>query len=300
MDIIAIVFALVAAAAAVAVVTSIMSSKFPEFTTREKKRKEAAAAPKRDLKEDVLKVGNRLSRILPSTAEDAAEDRDRLAQAGLRMPQETWRGVQILAAAAVGAGGTVLFGLSSSMDVWLKIVLAAASFVGGWWLPNLFLWALTSTRRETIEKELPSTLELLCLSVRAGYSLERGIKLVSTASDGELAKEFRQVDADINLLGMDLARALKRMQGRCGVPAVNSFVGAVIQAQQQGTNITRILTSQAKLARDAQYTRTMEKVKALANKMTPVVILVFIPMIILIVLLPAGVDILSQLSSMSS
>lgn len=293
-----IVVGLLTAAAAVALVTMFVNGKFPEFTQREKSRKEDAAERRDETKKKVLGFGTRLAQLLPSRAEDAEVDKDKLAQAGLKMPQETWRGVQILAAAGVGAVGFLIFGLSDSTELPMKALCIAGCVVGGWWLPNLFLYAMRSTRQEEIEKQVPSTLELLCLSVRAGYSLERGIKLVGQEGKGELAQEFRQVDADVNLLGMDLRRALERMSARCGTPLVKSFSNAIIQAQEQGTSVVRILQSQAVMARDAQYTKTMKKVKALANKMTPVVILVFIPLLCAIVLIPSAVQIVGQLGDM--
>ena len=139
-------------------------------------------------------------------------------------------------------------------------------------------------------------LELLALSVKAGYPLSHGIKLVGKVGTGELAKEFRTVDADVNLLGMDIDRALDRMKSRCGSDSVAAFCSAVIQAQRQGTSVTRILGAQAKLARNEQYAKTMQKINSLSNKMTPIVILVFIPLVVAIVLVPSIVQIIGQLA----
>ncbi len=293
-----IVIAVVAAAIAGVICLALIGKQFPEISRREKSRE--AAAKQRDgqgLKETIQSAGNRLSKILPAKAEDEAEYRDKLATAGLAMQPETWNGIRILSAIVVGAIFTVVVIVSTETAIPLKVLGVLAAIVAGWFVPQVFLWAIANGRREELEKELPSMLELLALSVKAGYPLSHGIKLVGKVGKGELAKEFRTVDADINLLGMDTARALERMNARCGSETVAAFCSAVVQAQKQGTSVTRILGSQAKLARNEQYARTMQKINALANKMTPIVILVFIPLIVLIVLVPSFVNIIGQLGS---
>lgn len=297
MDITTILVALVAAVVAGALANAAVMHAFPELTRRERGRRDAAASRRRR-REQATRLAGRLAGLLPAKAEDAAVDRDRLAQAGLRIPEETWRGVQLASAVGLGALGSALFVLSPATDLPQKVLLAVASFAAGWFLPQAFLWARANDRREAIEREVPAALDLLCLAVRAGYSLERGIKLVGREGKGEIAREFRQVDADVNLLGMDLSRALRRMSARCGAPSVTAFCAAITQAQAQGTSVTRVLTSQARMARDAQYTATMKKVNSRANKMTPVVILVFIPMICAIVLVPTIVNLVSQFTGM--
>lgn len=298
MDIAPMLAATAAAVCAAALANALVMRAFPEITRRERDRHEAAEEHGRRRRERAKRLAGRLAGLLPAKAEDAAMDRDRLAQAGLRVPEETWRGIRLASAVVVGAAGSALFVLSPDTDLAQKVVLAAASFAAGWFLPQLLLWARANERREAIEREVPAALELLCLAVRAGYSLERGIKLVGREGTGEIAREFRQVDADVNLLGMDLPRALRRMAGRCGTPGVTAFCAAITQAQAQGTSVTRVLASQARLARDAQYTATMKKVNSRANMMTPVVILVFIPMMCAIVIVPAALDLIGQLSGM--
>lgn len=286
-------FAVLAGVAA----TAIIGSKFPEFSKRSKER--ASAAKKQDdggLMKSLADAGNKLSSILPAKAEDEAEYRDKLAQAGLKMAPETWHGIQILSVLVIGGLLSALFIFSSDIDLPFKVLLVAASFVAGWFVPSILLWAMTSQRSEEIDKELPSMLELLALSVKAGYPLSHGIKLVGKVGTGELAKEFRTVDADVNLLGMDIDRALDRMKSRCGSDSVAAFCSAVIQAQRQGTSVTRILGAQAKLARNEQYAKTMQKINSLSNKMTPIVILVFIPLVVAIVLVPSIVQIIGQLA----
>lgn len=287
---------MVVATAVGTLAVSFIGKRFPEFSKRNKER-ELAAKKNDSFQDSLVDVGNKLSRFLPAKAEDEHEYRDKLAQAGLRYSPETWNGIRLLVCAVVGCLGLLLFVPSDSIDPVFKLLLSVGSFVAGWYLPSLFLWALAGNRREEIDKELPSTLELLALSVKAGYPLSHGIKLVGQVGEGELAKEFRTVDADVNLLGMDIDKALDRMQKRCGTESVSAFCAAVIQAQRQGTSITRILGSQAKMARDAQYARTMEKINSLANKMTPIVILVFVPLIVVVVLVPSFVNIIGQLGS---
>lgn len=290
---VAIFFAVLAGSIAFATI----DSKFPEFSKRSKERISAANAKEKDsFLKTISKAGNRLSKLLPVKAEDEAAYLDKLARAGLKLAPQTWHGIQMLSSIAIGSVFSLLLVFSSDLDLPFKVLTAAALFAAGWLFPSIILWALAKQRSEDIDKELPSMLELLALSVKAGYPLAHGIKLVGKVGTGELANEFRTVDADINLLGMDIERALSRMKSRCGSDAVSAFCSAVIQSQQQGTSITRILGSQAKLARNEQYARTMEKIKALSNKMTPIVILVFMPIVLVIILVPSVLQMAQQLS----
>lgn len=288
--------ALVAAIAVGTIAFAVIGRMFPELSSREKERSRAAAQGEGGLQDKLVEVSNRLSRFLPAKAEDAIEYKDKIAQAGLKMAPETWHGIQLLSCAVVGILLGVLFLSAEGLDLAFKVLFVVAGFVFGWFMPGIFLWAKTNERREKIEKELPNTLELLTLSVRAGYPLTHGIKLVGQTETGELAKEFRTVDADVNLLGMDISLALERMQARCASDLVAGFCAAVIQAQRQGTSIARILDSQAKLARDTQYTRTMRKISTLSSKMSFIIIFAFLPPLFAILVVPGLVNTVSNLS----
>ncbi|MGN0073312.1 MAG: type II secretion system F family protein [Coriobacteriales bacterium] len=198
------------------------------------------------------------------------------------MELNTWRGLQIasFAAGTLLAAATLLQGLSAghAFSAVISLCLGAAA-------PTLLLHSLTRDRKTHIRKSMASNLELLSITVRSGYPLERGLKLVANSSSGPLSEEFKQVDADINLLGMSMERSLGRMAQRCDVPEVSTFCSALIQASRQGTSITRVLDSQARLARSEHYAALQEKVNKLPAKLV-VPIFGIMALIIVIALVP--------------
>lgn len=284
---------------AATIALAVTNRAFPEFSRRERERRAAAERGRRERRrassgKGLLGAAGALERILPVKADDAAEYRDELARAGLRMAPETWHGVQLLSTVAVGGGGTAL-ALAAAPDAATAAALAALSWAAGWFGPKMILKGLAGSRTEEIEAELPSALEILALSVKAGYTLPNAVKLVGRTAEGELAEEFAKVDSDINMLGMDPSRALRRMSARCGSGAVGAFTAAVSAAEKQGTGIARILGSQAKIARDERFSEIMKRINSLSNRMTPIIILVFIPILIAIVVVPGAVNVVAQL-----
>ena len=220
------------------------------------------------------------------SSEDASKIRGKLTRAGLRITPGTWRGVQISAAAA-----GVLLGLAmllQGIDT-AHVLFGAGVTALGACGPNLILSSLARDRQREIASSMAPTLELLSITVRSGYPLERGLRLIATTTDGPLAAEFKQVDTDMNLLGMSLERALKRMGDRCRVPEVSSFTSALIQASQQGTSVSRVLDSQAKLARNAHYAALQERVNKLPAKLV-VPIFGIMMLVIVIALVPPVYD----------
>lgn len=248
-----------------------------EITGRQVVGKKQAISQAR-LVQSVDKLGQ-LSSIKPLDAENL---RGKLAQAGLHIEVSTWRGIQIASACA----GT-LFGVAMLLQQLdgphLLFCLLAASL--GCLGPELLIASLARDRRRQIEASMASTLELLSITVRSGYPLERSLRLVSTTISGPLSDEFRQVDADVNLLGMSMERALGRMGDRCQTPAVSSFCSALAQATQQGTSISRVLDAQAKLSRSEHYATLQEQVNKLPAKLVAPIFGIMM-LIIVIALVP--------------
>lgn len=238
------------------------------------------------LREHLLDSLGSLGEAVGVSSADADKARGKLAQAGLRITPNTWKGIQVSAAAA-----GLLLGIAMPLQgidaahVLFGAGVAMLGFLG----PSLILASLTRDRQRKIASSMASTLELLSITVRSGYPLERGLRLIATTTEGPLASEFKQVDADMNLLGMSLERALKRMGDRCPIPEVSSFTSALIQASQQGTSVSRVLDSQARLARNAHYAVLQERVNKLPAKLV-VPIFGIMMLIIVIALVPPIYD----------
>lgn len=224
----------------------------------------------------------RLGRLSPAKALDVEDMRAKLTRAGLHIEAATWRGVQI-ACAGIGVllGAAMLMQRLDGLHLFFCVLIALLGSLG----PSLVVSSLTRDRQRKIESSMASTLELLSITVRSGYPLERSLRLVSTTTSGPLSEEFKQVDTDVNLLGMSLPHALRRMSDRCQTPSVSSFCSALSQASQQGTSISRVLDAQAKMARNEHYTTLQEQVNKLPAKLVAPIFAIM-ALVIVIALVP--------------
>lgn len=237
----------------------------------------------RTLPEHFLFAADKMSNIAPLRAKNYPKLNKQLTRAGLSsIKPSIWRGFQIISVLVFGLIG-LFVGLAT------KEPLLIGSLIGtlfGAVLPHLALKHLVKERQRRIEAEVANILEELSIAVKSGYSVERGIRLIGTEMTGALADEFKRADTDINSLGMDFTRAMKSLAQRCGCAAVDSFCAALIQARTQGTSISRVLESQAKLARQERATQQMEEVNKLPGKLVAPVFGIMMLIIVLCLVPP--------------
>ena len=274
---------IIAIAAACAVgVHSLLLARFPEVATGKVAGSSSRNARRRQTTAGIIGAADRISDLRPLKGTEADDYRIRLARAGLSMEPTAWRGLEILMLVVCVALGVALgFNIGGSGG----IILAAVCIAIGFALPRFLLWSCARDRRRNIESNIASTLELLSVTVKSGYPIERGIRLIGQNTEGPLAEEFRRTDNDINLAGMSVERALKAMAERCGCPAVTAFCTALVQALQQGTSVSRVLDSQARIARNEHYARLKEQINKLPAKLVAPIFGIMM-LIIVIALVP--------------
>jgi tight adherence protein C len=156
----------------------------------------------------------------------------------------------------------------------------------GYLLPGIWLGQEIKKRKKAIVKALPDALDLLCICVEAGLSFDQAMQRLTEKWDDALAREFKKVLSDTRL-GRARRDALKDMVARCGVDDVQTFIGAVIQAEQLGVSIGRILRIQSDQMRVRRRQRAEEEAQKAPIKMLfPMVFLIF-PSLFVVILGPA-------------
>jgi tight adherence protein C len=156
----------------------------------------------------------------------------------------------------------------------------------GYLLPGIWLGQQIKKRRKNIVKALPDALDLLTISVEAGLAFDSALQRVSEKWDNELSKEFKRVLTDTRL-GRARRDALKEMAARTGVDDVVTFTAAIIQAEQLGVSIGKILRIQADQMRVRRRQRAEEAAQKAPIKMLfPMVFLIF-PALFVVILGPA-------------
>ena len=153
-------------------------------------------------------------------------------------------------------------------------------------LGKFYLISRINNRQATIQKELPDVLDLLTVSIDAGLGFDAALLRVVEKSAGELSKELRKTLQEIQM-GKARREALKDLGERTGVDDLLTFVGSMIQADQLGVSISKVIRTQAEQVRLKRRQRIEEKaMKAPIKMLIPLVIFIF-PSIFIILLGPA-------------
>jgi len=202
-------------------------------------------------------------------------------------------GFRFLAALLLGGLGIVVLILAKSMALPRRIVLTGIMAVGGYYLPSLWLRSKTSNRQREIARSLPDALDLLTICVEAGLGFDGAIARVAEKWDDELSREFRRVLQEIQL-GKLRREALRGMANRIEVPEVSTFVAAIVQAEELGVSIAKVLRIQADEMRRRRRQRAEELARQAPIKMLPAIAFLIFPAIFVVLLGPAVLRIMTM------
>jgi tight adherence protein C len=177
--------------------------------------------------------------------------------------------------AALVLGGLLFFLMTIGGDPGYAFIFGAVGLAFGWFGPELLLRSKTQTRQKQIQRSLPDALDLLVISVEAGLGFDAAIQRLVEKREDALATEFARVLAEMRV-GRSRRDALKDMVLRTQVPDLNNFVGAILQAEQLGVSVTKVLTVQAEQMRVVRRQRAEEKAAQLQLKLIfPLAIFIF-------------------------
>ena len=198
------------------------------------------------------------------------------------------------AAAAVILGGLIGVLMFVTKAAWTqRILYPVLATALGFFLPVLWLSSQITRRKNSIIKALPDALDLLTVCVEAGLGFDAAMQKVTEKWKDDLALAFGRVLQEIRL-GKLRREALRDMADRMDVTDVTSFVAAIIQADQLGVSIAKVLRIQSDQMRVRRRQRAEEKAHQAPIKMLfPMVFLIF-PSIYLVLLGPAVLSVLKS------
>jgi tight adherence protein C len=174
----------------------------------------------------------------------------------------------------------------TTMEFTQALMYTALGAMVGFLLPGIWLGQEIKKRKTNIVKALPDALDLLTIAVEAGLAFDSGIQRVADKWDNELSKEFRRVLQDMRL-GRTRRDSLKDLAVRTGVEDVQTFTAAIIQADQLGVSMSKILRIQSDQMRIRRRQRAEELAQKAPIKMLfPMVFLIF-PALFVVILGPA-------------
>jgi tight adherence protein C len=167
----------------------------------------------------------------------------------------------------------------------------------GFFLPDYWLTRLIRKRRHAIVLSVPDTLDLLTISVRAGLGFDAALAKVVEKTTGPLADEFQRVLSEVRV-GRVRRDSLRDLAARADVPALSNFIGAIIQAEQLGVAIAKVLQIQSEQLRIERRQRAEEMAaKAPIKMLFPLVGCIF-PSMYIVILGPAIITIMMTLGEM--
>ena len=116
-------------------------------------------------------------------------------------------------------------------------------------LPVSWLAIKRKKRLDQFGNQLPSALELLSRSLRAGHSLNAGFGLIASETEDPLAREFGRAFEEQNF-GIPLDEAIENMARRVPNMDLRFFATAVILQRQTGGDLAEILDKISGLIRE--------------------------------------------------
>jgi len=175
------------------------------------------------------------------------------------------------------------------------VVLASMVGVGGYLFPDLWLRQKVQGRQKEIRLSLPNALDLLTISVEAGLGFDAALVRVTEKYKNALTEEFTQVLNEVRL-GRARLEALDDMGRRVAVEELHSFIQALIQSEQLGVGIAKVLRIQSEEMRRKRRQRAEEQAAQASLKMLfPMIIFIF-PTIFIVLMGPAVLLVLHSFS----
>jgi tight adherence protein C len=249
----------------------------------------------RTLKPLANRLSGFVSRMTSSSFTDRTEKRLALAGNPGDLRVADWLGIKAIAAAVSAGIFFVLFGLLAG-NILQGLAFGAVGLAFGYIVPEFWLGGRVKARQKAILLQIPDALDLLTISVRAGLGFDAALGKVVEKMKGPLVDEFRRALAEVRV-GKARRDALRDIMPRTEVVPLSNFIGAIIQAEQLGVSISKVLQVQSEQLRIERRQRAEEMAaKAPIKMLFPLVGCIF-PSLFIVILGPAIILIIENLGN---
>ncbi|SOC41086.1 tight adherence protein C [Rhizobium subbaraonis] len=194
---------------------------------------------------------------------------------------------------AVGAFYIFYLGYLGDKPMSVRIFASIGAAYLGFYAPNIYISNRISKRQLSIKRAWPDALDLLLICVESGVSMEVALRRVAdeiAMASPELAEELVLTTAELSFL-QDRRVAYENLGTRTGLDIVKAVMQALIQAERYGTPIAQALRVLAQESRDTRMNEAEKKAAALPPKLTVPMIVFFLPVLIAVILGPAGIQV---------
>jgi len=199
-------------------------------------------------------------------------------------------------AAIVGAIGVSALVNVITLDGLQTTLGALVGLVVGFMAPDFFLRNKAGKRNTLILEALPDALDLLTISVEAGLGFDAALVKVTEKMKGPLSDEFQRAAGE-QRVGKSRQESLRGISERVDVKEFQSFISAIIQADQLGVSMSKVLRIQSEQMRTERRQRAENKAaKAPILIMLPTVGCIF-PSLFIVILAPAALTAMASCGS---
>jgi tight adherence protein C len=204
------------------------------------------------------------------------------------------KGAGLLTGLVVGMlFATLLVGSVLSLAGLLVTALVMAI---GFFLPNILLYNAGQKRQSRLQRDLPDTLDLMSVSMRAGLGFDAAVGRVAQNSNGPLAAEFARMLHEFRL-GQSRRDVLRSLSARSTVVDLQYVVQALIQADTLGVPIATVLAEQGNEMRVKRRQRAEEKAQKVTVKILFPTLLCIFPALMVVVIGPGVIKIMEAFGS---
>lgn len=233
------------------------------------------------------KFGEFATRFTPQNAIQSAAHKIELAGNPRMLDPAIFWASRFIVAIFLGGFLLIIFSISKmSIGILQRLMVVGLFMLLGFYIPEMLLSSRISRRQKEIRKAMPDALDLLTICVEAGLGFDGAMAKVYEKWDNELSLAFGRVIREIQL-GKLRRDALRDMANRLGISEMTSFVAAVIQSEQLGVSMAKVLRIQADQMRMKRRQMAEEEAhKAPIKMLIPMALLIF-PSICIVLMAPA-------------
>jgi tight adherence protein C len=246
-------------------------------------------------------IGNvvkRFENLMPKSEKEVSVIRLRLTRAGYRNENaiKIFYGCKVLTPLLLVAIAAVT-GLASLAPFFVYLVALG----GGFLAPDFWLGKRIKARQKKLTRGLPDVLDLLVICMEAGLSLDQA----TTRSAEELSQSQPEICDELNVVvleqraGRARSESWKNMAERTGVECLRNLVSMLVQTEQFGTSIAKMLRVHA----DTLRVQRVQMIEEMAGKTSvklvfPLVLFIF-PALFLVTLGPAAIVMAESFSALT-
>lgn len=257
-------------------------------------------SPRHQITARASAMKNLLERFKLQNLAASKELKQKLAAAGHRQQSAVITFIFQRFGFAIGLSLVALFfvsvGDTFDFEIFQRLLISGVAGLIGWYLPALLIKNKAQKRQEEMTRNFPDTLDLLVICVESGLAIEPAFARVTeeiSENAPVLSQELGLTSAELAFLG-DRAKAYGNFAERTGLPAAQSLSTALAQSDKYGTPVSVALKVLAEENRNDRMAKAEKKAGALPAQLTVPMILFFLPVLFMVIIGPAVIQIMAM------